>query len=324
MASTATGRYGCSVRRTVPCFVFAPQVGGSYESVKERARAAEATGFEGLWVVDHMWGRGVPDLPCLEGWALVTALAEATQKLRLGVLVTCNSYRHPGMLAKAVVTADHVSGGRIELGMGAGWMEEEYRAYGIEFPSVLVRLGQLAESLEAMTQLFTKSRTTLDGRYYRFTDSPFEPKPLQNPLPITIGGSGTKILMKLVARYAQRWNCPMPAAPALGEHLTALAGHCRAIGRDPSDILVSEQIAVVLGKDDAALRVKRQVAERAIGGFVDIDAMAVVGTPAAVADQLGAKIEKGVRDFAVLFGDFGAPDSLELFASRVRPELTLP
>jgi F420-dependent oxidoreductase-like protein len=310
--------------RTVPCYVFAPQVGGTYASIKDRARAAEATGFEGFWVVDHMWGRGVPDLPCLDGWALVTALAETTQTLRLGVLVTCNSYRHPGMLAKAAVSADHISGGRLELGMGAGWMEEEYRAYGIEFPSVPVRLGQLGESLEAMTQLFTKSRTTLHGRYYRFDDAPFEPKPLQKPLPITIGGSGTKILMKLVARYAQRWNCPMPAVPMLSEHLAALVRHCETVGRDPSEIVVSEQIAVVLAKDDASLRSKRQFAERAIGGFVDIDQMAVVGTPAAVADQLARKMEKGVRDFAVLFGDFGAPDSLELFASRVRPELTLP
>jgi len=324
MASWASDRYGCGMRGTVPCFVFAPQVGGTYASVRDRAQTAEATGFEGLWVVDHMWGRGVPDLPCLEGWALVTALAEATQTLRLGVLVTCNSYRHPGMLAKAIVTADHVSGGRVELGMGAGWMDEEYRAYGFEFPSVPTRLAQLGESLEAITQLFTQHRTTLDGRYYRFDDAPFEPKPLQKPLPITIGGSGPKVLMKLVARYAQRWNCPMPAVSALGDHLAALKQHCTALGRDPSEIVVSEQVAVIVGKDDASLRAKRQLAERVIGGFVDIESMAVCGTPAAVVDQLAAKIEKGVRDFAILFGDFGAPDSLELFASRVRPELTLP
>jgi F420-dependent oxidoreductase-like protein len=309
---------------TAPCFVFTPQVGASYASFRERVRSAESTGFDGFWVVDHMWGRGAPDVPCLEGWSLLAALAEATTRIRLGVLVTCNSYRNPGMLAKAAATVDHVSGGRVELGMGAGWMDEEYRAYGFEFPDVATRLAQLGEALEVVTGLFTRDRTTVAGRHYRFTEAPFEPKPLQRPLPITIGGSGPKVLMRLVARYAQRWNCPMPAAGRLEEHLTALARHCADVGRDPREIVVSEQIAVIVAKDDAALREKRAFAERAIGGFVDIEQMAVCGTPSAVADRLCEKISRGVRDFAVLFGDFGAPDSLALFSERVRPELKLP
>ena len=309
---------------TAPCFVFTPQVGASYASFRERVRSAENAGFDGFWVVDHMWGRGAPDVPCLEGWSLLAALAEATTRIRLGVLVTCNSYRNPGMLAKAAATADHVSGGRIELGMGAGWMDEEYRAYGFEFPDVPTRLAQLGEALDVVTGLFSQRRTTVAGRHYRFTDAPFEPKPLQRPLPITIGGAGPKVLMRLVARYAQRWNCPMPAALRLEEHLTALARHCADIGRDPREVIVSEQIAVVVAKDDAALREKRAFAERAIGGFVDIEQMAVCGTPNAVVDRLAEKIERGVRDFAVLFGDYGAPDSLALFAERVRPELKLP
>ncbi len=324
MATRPAGRYGPSMPTTVPCFVFTPQVGATYAALRERVRAAEATGFEGFWVVDHMWGRGVPDLPCLDGWSLVTALAEATTKLRLGVLVTCNAYRSPGILAKAVVTADHVSGGRVELGIGAGWMEEEYVAYGFDFPGVRTRLDQLAEALEIITRLFTQPRTTVDGRFYRFTDTPFEPKPVQRPLPITIGGAGPKVLMKLVARYAQRWNCPMPAAPRLQEHLSALRTHCRELGRDPAEVVVSEQIAVIVAKDDASLRAKREAAERMIGSFVDIESMAVCGTPNAVVDRLGGKIESGVRDFAILFGDYGAPDTLELFASRVRPALKLP
>ena len=312
------------VASRVPCFVFTPQVGATYAGLRERVRTAEATGFDGFWLVDHMWGRGAQDLPCLEGWSLVAALAEATSTLRLGVLVSCNSYRNPGMLAKAVVTADHASGGRVELGLGAGWMEEEYLAYGFEFPGVGTRLGQLAESLEIVTSLFTKQKTTVHGRFYSFDDAPFEPKPLQQPLPITIGGAGPKVLMKLVARYAQRWNCPMPAVARLTEHLAALAMHCKEIGRDPSEIVVSEQVAVIVAKDDASLRAKREAAERTIGGFVDIERMAVCGTPAAVVAQLGAKIERGARDFAILFGDLGAPDTLELFATGVRPQLNLP
>ncbi len=324
MATRWTGRYGRAMAATTPCFVFTPQVGVSYARLRERVRAAEVAGFEGFWIVDHMWGRGAPDVPCLEAWTLLAALAEATSKLRLGVLVTCNSYRNPGMLAKAVATADHVSDGRIELGMGAGWMDEEYRAYGFEFPAVGTRLAQLEESLEVVTGLFTQHRTDFSGQHYRFSDAPFEPKPLQKPLPITIGGAGPKVLMRLVARYAQRWNCPMPAADRLTEHLEALASHCRTLGRDPREIVVSEQIAVIIAKDDAALATKRKAAERAIGGFVDIDRMAVCGTPSQVIDALCGKIERGVRDFAILFGDYGATDTLELFATRVRPALTPP
>jgi len=142
-----------------------------------RACAIESLGFDALWIVDHMWARGLPDVDFLEGWSSIAALAEATSRLRLGVLVTCNSYRNPGMLAKTVATADHISAGRIELGLGAGWMEEEYRAYGFDFPPISTRLKQLEEALGIITGLFTKHRTSLDGSHYRFVNAPFEPKP---------------------------------------------------------------------------------------------------------------------------------------------------
>ena len=172
---------------TAKCSVFTPQAAMTYADLKNRVLAAEKHGYTGYWVVDHMWAKGVPDLDFLEGWTLVTALAESTEKIRLGTMVTCNGYRNPGMLAKAVATADHVSAGRIELGIGAGWMEEEYLAYGYEFPSMGVRLKQLEESLAIIRSLFTEKRTTFEGKYYKFTDAPFAPKPVQDPMPVTIG-----------------------------------------------------------------------------------------------------------------------------------------
>jgi len=307
----------------IPCSVFIPQTGFDYATLRERALIAESLGFTGLWTVDHMWARGAADVSFLDGWTLIAGLAEATSRLRLGVLVTCNSYRNPGILAKAVTTADHISNGRIELGIGAGWMEEEYLAYGFPFPSVPTRLSQLEESLEVITRLLAQPRTSFVGDHYRFQDAPFEPKPLQNPLPITIGGAGPKVLMRLVARYAHRWNCPMPAAPRLSEHLAALSRHCETIGRDVRDIVVSEQIAVVVGKNDAELANEVEIAHRTIGGFVDLASMAVCGTPDAVVDRLSEKIRTGVNDFAVLLGDLGTPRSLELFAERVAPHLTV-
>lgn len=305
----------------VPCSVFLPQTGFDYATLRERARLAESLGFAGLWTVDHMWARGAPDIPFLDGWTVVTALAEATSRLRLGVLVTCNSYRNPGILAKTVVTADHVSGGRIELGLGAGWMEEEYAAYGFPFPAVRTRLAQLEESLEIITSLFSQRRTSHVGEHYRFDEAPFEPKPLQNPLPITIGGAGPNVLMRLVARYAHRWNCPMPAASRLDEHLEAMARHCEKVGRNPRDVIVSEQIAVVIGQDPSDLAKQVEIARRRIGGFVDLQTMAICGTPDTVVERMSARIRKGVTDFAVLFGDLGGSRSLQLFAERVAPHL---
>lgn len=307
--------------RHIPCSVFLPQTGFPYATLRERARLAESLGYAGLWTVDHMWAKGAEDIPFLDGWSIVSALAEATTRLRLGVLVTCNSFRNPGVLAKTVVTGDHISGGRIELGIGAGWMQEEYAAYGFPFPPVRTRLAQLEESLEIITRLFSRSRTTYSGKHYRFEDAPFEPKPLQNPLPITIGGAGPQVLMRLVARYAHRWNCPMPAAPRLAEHLVALSRHCDALGRDPREVVVSEQIAVVVGRDDADLSKQVEVARQRIGGFVDLATMAVCGTPDQVVERLTGKIRLGVNDFAVLLGDLGTPESLQLFAERVVPHL---
>jgi F420-dependent oxidoreductase-like protein len=313
-----------SMASRVPCFVFLPQAGFSYAALRESVRSAEALGFDGFWTVDHMWARGAPELPFLDGWGLVTGLAEATTRIRLGVLVTCNSYRNPGVLAKMVVTADHVSDGRIELGIGAGWMEEEYGAYGIHFPPIRTRLAQLEESLAIMASLFSKPRTTSVGAHYQFRDAPFEPKPMQRRLPITIGGSGTQVLMRLVAKYADRWNCPMPAAPRLREHMDALSRHCDQVKRDVREIVVSEQLAIVIAKDDEELRKRKAMAAQRIGGFVDLDTMAVVGTPQAVVDALAEKMKLGVRDFAILFGDLAEQDSFELFAERVAPHLTIP
>jgi len=304
-------------------FLFLPQGALDYPLLRERAGLAESFGYDGLWLVDHMWARGMPEAAFLDGWTVLSSLAEATDKLRLGVLVSCNSYRNPGMLAKIATTADHISDGRIELGLGAGWMEEEYLAYGIEFPSIAARLEQLGESLEIIRRLTTQARTSFDGRHYRFCEAPFEPKPLQTPLPITLGGSGTRVMMRLVARYAQRWNCPMPAAPRLEEHLRALEEHCRNEGRSLNDIIISEQVAIVLGRNEAEVADKRALAESMIGGFVDLETMAICGTPPQVVAALKQKMQAGVRDFALLFGDLGLPDSIELFASAVLPKLSV-
>ncbi|MFP6626055.1 MAG: TIGR03560 family F420-dependent LLM class oxidoreductase [Deltaproteobacteria bacterium] len=301
--------------------LFLPQAAMDYEMIRERALAIEDLGYDGLWLVDHLMAGGLPDVDFIEGWTAISALAEATSRLRLGLLVTCNSFRNPGIVAKMATTVDHISKGRCELGMGAGWLEEEYRAYGYDFPAIGTRIDQLEESLEIITGLFSGQTTTFKGRHYSFENAPFMPKPLQKPLPITIGGGGKRRMMGLVARFAQRWNCPMPSAHELSQHLESLKEHCRRVGRDMAEISISEQTAIVIGRDRAEVEVKKQMAQVMIGSFVDLSTMALIGTPDEIIVGLRKKMRAGVDDFAILFGDFGMPDTLELFATEVAAKL---
>lgn len=301
--------------------LFLPQAGFSWPMLRERAALVERLGFDGLWLVDHFWANGMPDLDFLEGWTALAALAEATTSLRLGLMVTCNSYRNPALLAKMVASVDRISNGRIELALGAGWMDSEYRAYGYEFPSIGTRLAQLEEGLEIVTRMLREHRTTVHGKHYRVEDAPNLPRPVQSPLPVTIGGAGEKKLLRLVARYAQRWNCPMNAAHDVERLRGVLASHCREIGRDPSGIVVSEQTLVVVGADEAAFQAKFDTAKVMLAGFADVGAVAVAGTPDRVIAGLREKMSRGVTDFAVMFGDLGLDDTLELFAREVMPAL---
>jgi F420-dependent oxidoreductase-like protein len=269
-----------------------------------------------------MWARGMPDLDYLESWTALTALAMRTRTLRLGTLVLCNSYRNPALVAKMAATFDRISGGRLELGVGAGWMDEEYRGYGYNFPATRVRIEQLEEGLEVMRRLFAEPRSTFQGKYYALDDAPNNPKPLQAPAPpITIGGAGEQLLLKVVAKYADRWNCPMNSGHELPHKLEVLRSHCAEAGRDPDAITVSEQVLVVLGADDADFRQRWATAKQLLAGFADLDAVAVRGTPDAVADGLREKAAKGVRLFTIMFGDFAPPETIRLFGERVLPAL---
>lgn len=301
--------------------LFLPQAGLSWAMLRDRALRLEDLGYDGLWLVDHFWAGGMPDVDFLEGWTTLSALAAATTRLRLGLMVTCNSYRNPALLAKMAASVDNVSSGRIELGLGAGWMDSEYKAYGYDFPSMGTRLAQLAEGLEIVTAMLRERRTTFHGRHYRVEDAPNAPRPVQSPLPVTIGGAGEKKLLRMVARFAQRWNCPMNAADDIERLRGVLADHCREVGRDVDEIIVSEQTIVVVGADKDALEAKMALARTMLGGFADIDKVAVAGTPDRVVEGLRAKMARGVTDFAVLFGDLGMDDTLDLFAAKVMPAL---
>lgn len=289
--------------------------------LRQRAELLEQLGFDGLWLVDHFWANGMPDADFLEGWTTLGALAAATTRLRLGLMVTCVSYRNPALLAKMAATVDQISGGRIELGLGAGWMDSEYKAYGYEFPSTGTRLAQLEEALEIITRMMRESRSSFEGRHYRVEDAPNLPKPVQSPLPITIGGAGEKKLLRLAARYAQRWNCPMNSAHDVERLHGILAAHCRDADRNVDDIIVSEQMLVVMGATEDEFQTKLATAKAMLGGFADIDRVGVLGTPDRVIAQLRTRMDRGVTDFAVMFGDLGMNETLELFSREVMPAI---
>src|SRR5690606_38999631 len=158
---------------------------------------AEKLGYHSVFCVDHMWQRGLPEVDHLEAWTLLSALAPVTEKIRLGALVLCNSYRNPALLAKMAASLDHVSGVRVVLGIGAGWMDEEYRGYGYSFPSTLERIEQLDEALEVIRRLFTEKCADFQGKYYQLNSAYNHPAPVQKPHPpILIGGGGEKYMLK--------------------------------------------------------------------------------------------------------------------------------
>jgi F420-dependent oxidoreductase-like protein len=211
----------------------------TYQQIAEVWKLADELGFDSAFTFDHFIPIfSDPNGPCLEGWSLLAALAAQTHRVKVGVLVTGNTYRFPIVVAKMVTTIDHVSNGRLILGMGAGWFALEHTAYGIPFHTVGGRARRLGEALEVMKLLFTQERSSFAGKYYTLADAPFEPKTIQRPHPpILIGGVGPKLIQPLVARYADIWNFFADADPArtkaLCEHFDAV---CRRVGRDPASI----------------------------------------------------------------------------------------
>jgi len=193
------------------------------------------------WTFDHFYPIfSDPTGPCFEGWTMLSFLAALTSRIRLGVLVTGNTHRYPAVLANMVATLDVASGGRVEIGLGAGWSEEEHRAYGLAFPHWSERFDRLEESCEVIDRLLTQQRTTFHGRHYQLTDAMCEPKPTQRPRPpLVIGGKGEKRTLRIAARWADQWNFPNGEPAELRRKINVLHAHCAEIGRNPADIEVS-------------------------------------------------------------------------------------
>ena len=301
--------------------LYLPQVALGYDRILERARLAEEVGFDSLWLYDHLYSPGQPDLPSLEAWTLASYLLAHTDRLRIGHLVLCNNFRHPAVLAKMATTLDVLSGGRLELGIGSGSVPVEHEQAGLPWGDLAERSERLAEALEILTRMFTGEPTTYAGRHYEVADLPNRPAPLQSPRPpIHIGGVGPRRTLPLVARYADVWNVPTYGLSRWEESGRRLDEECVAIGRDPATIRRSHEAVLVLAADDTALTEARAIADRRYGseGW-GLEAGGYIGTPPMVVDRIAQMVERGVTYFVFLTHDRAAPATLALFAEEVMP-----
>ncbi len=266
-------------------FAIWPSLTQPWADVLQVATHAEATGWDGVYVADHFMGSGGefgPDLtPNLEATAALAALAMGTDRVRLGTLVLGNTYRHPAVLASWAATVDHISGGRLLLGIGAGWQENEHEQYGIELPPPGERIARLEEACLVLEGLLREERTTMTGARYQLSDAVSEPKPVQERLPLLIGGKGDRML-GLVARHADEWNM-WGLADVIAERSSMLDQRCDAIGRDPASIKRSAQALVLLTDDRAKADafIAGAGGRAAIAGTTD-DALAAVAAWQAV------------------------------------------
>ncbi|RZT13844.1 alkanesulfonate monooxygenase SsuD/methylene tetrahydromethanopterin reductase-like flavin-dependent oxidoreductase (luciferase family) [Mycobacterium sp. BK558] len=303
--------------------VYLPHMGFTYQEVLRRTRRCDELGIESLWLYDHLYAPGMPDLPSLEAWTLATALLSNTERIRIGHMVLCNQFRHPVMLAKMATTLDQISGGRLTLGVGSGSIDDEHRRGGFDWGTFAQRSGRLGETLEILHQAFEEERITHAGNHFTVSDMPVKPGPVQRPRPpIVVGGVGAKYTLPLVARYADVWNVPTYALGDLENAIAALRSACEAVGRDPASIVMSIEAVAALARDDATLPAVRDAAEKRFGGpGFGLHEAGLIGTPAAVADRLRELIGMGFGQIVLFTHDRCSDETLDLLAGEVIPAL---
>jgi F420-dependent oxidoreductase-like protein len=300
-----------------------PQQGASYGQLLRVAQHAESLGFDGFFRSDHYLAMGVEGLPGpTDAWVTLAGIARETRRVRLGTLVTSATFRLPGPLAIAVAQVDEMSAGRVELGIGAGWFDDEHLAYGIPFPSTRERFDRLEEQLEIVTGLWTTpvgERFSFSGRHYRLVESPALPKPLQHPHPpVILGGEGRSRTPLLAARFADEFNAPFLVVDEAARQYERVREACEEVGRDPRSLALSAAIVVCCGREEAE-------AERRAGAIgrdlAELRAHGAAGTPDEVVARCRAYADAGASTLYLQVLDLSDLDHLSLIASEVLPAL---
>ncbi|MGW5904994.1 LLM class F420-dependent oxidoreductase [Streptomyces althioticus] len=298
-----------------------PQQGATYDTLLTVAKATEDLGFDAFFRSDHYLSMGGDGMPGpTDAWITLAGLARETKRIRLGTLMTAGTFRLPGVLAIQVAQVDQMSGGRVELGLGAGWFEEEHKAYGIPFPKE--KFARLEEQLEIVTGLWaTEVGKTYDfhGTYYDLTKSPALPKPAQSKVPVLIGGHGAKRTPRLAARFADEFNIPFASVEDSAAQFQRVRDAAREAGRNPGDLVYSNALVVCVGRDDA------EVARRATAIGREADELrenGLAGSPAEVVDKIGRYAEAGSQRVYLQVLDLSDLDHLELISSQVQSQLS--
>ncbi len=296
-----------------------PQIKRTWPEALAAARALEELGYDSLWVCDHLYGVPVAQLPILEGWTLLAAVAAQTVRVGLGSLVTPPGFRNPAVFAKSVLTIDAIAPGRVTVGLGAGWFEPEFTGYGCHFGSIKERLERLEETVVILRKMFTEETPSFAGKHFSIHQVHVAPRP-EVPPKILIGGGGERVLLRMAAKYADIWNNMAVSQGELARKIEVLKSHCRDVGRDFDAITVSQQTNLVIAPDEGSAREALQKAQRIYGGHMgDIEAHGIWGTPERVCERIEAHIGLGCRHFVMEFFGRDPLPAARLFATEVMP-----
>jgi F420-dependent oxidoreductase-like protein len=308
---------------------------GHWPAMTGVASAAEAAGFDSVWVYDHFHPVPEPTQePVYEAWTLMAALAVATERVRLGQMCTCAAYRPPAYLAKVAASIDVISGGRLEMGIGAGWYEHEFDGYGYPFPKPSARIGLLAETVEVMRRMWTEDEVHFDGRFVTLQGALCRPKPLQEPhIPLWIAGAGEQLTLRVVAEHGNYANFGGDVE-TFRHKRSVLEEHCRTVGRDPADITLSRNFNVIIGETQAEVderldwyrsHLSPLLGEERTERMIHTNYVAsggLIGTPEQLVERIAEYRQEGL-DYAILYFQEAAYDrsGIELFARDVIPAL---
>jgi F420-dependent oxidoreductase-like protein len=295
-----------------------PSPANSWDEISEITSHCEQTGWDGVYFADHFMPNGPGPQPLdgstLECWSVIAALAVSVPRLRLAPLVTSVTYRHPAVLAKIAAAVDQVSHGRLTLGVGAGWQENEHASYGLALGTVRERMDRFEEATAILHSMLRQPRTTFKGQYFHVHDAPNQPAPVQERLPLLIGGGGERRTMRVAAKYADQWNS-WTTPEVLAHKVSVLRGHCEQVGRDPGEIAVSTQALMFLSTDEEWLSERRRQAEPG--------RPLIIGTPSEVADTVARYAEAGADELIVPDFTLGSmtrkKDTCDLFIKEVAP-----
>ena len=297
-----------------------PQIKRTWDEVKANSLEFEAMGYDSLWVCDHLYGPQSPQIPILEAWSLIAAVAAVTEKVEIGTLVTPAGMRNAAQLGKVIATIDNIAGGRIIPGLGAGWMPREFSDFGVPFLNTGQRLGQLRETVELLKRMWTEPSVTYDGKFVKANNLVCEPKPVRVP-PMLIGGSGEKVTLKIAAQHADIWNHQAARQSELPRKIEVLKERCAEVGRDPSSIVISQQCLVTIAPDEASAAPMIDTAKKIFGGHMGdpTGPLAIAGSPQRVREQIQKHIDLGCTMFLIEFFGRDTREPAKLFAETVIP-----